>query len=317
MKKIASLKTISLLAMTMLSFGANAQNYPTKTIHLIVPFKAGGAVDTTSRIIAEYANKNIKGLKIKVEDRAGGGGVVGQTLVAKAKPDGYTVLAMTSSVVTNPKLKQIDYKLSDFTPVAMYTYDPEVIVVSSNSKIKNIEQFIKQAKQKTLTITDAGNGTSHHLSGLALKENAHLKLKFIHTKGFGAQLQAIIGGHTDAGLWAYGEAKPYLDAGTVRVLAVATPKRMTTNPDIPTWNESGLNIEQWATFRGWAVPKGTPTEVVKYLSHVMRRVNRDNDYLAKMHEQGFPIVYKNAHGYSKVIKSYDTLTTPLVSALKK
>lgn len=315
--KKSYLKIAGFFTALALSFGANAQNYPSETIHLIAPFKPGGAVDTTSRIIAQYANKDIDGLNIKVEDRAGGGGVVGQTLVAKSKADGYTVLAMTSSVVTNPKLKQIDYKLSDFKPVAMYTYDPEVIVVSAQSKIKNIQQFIDQAKQKTLTITDAGNGTSHHLSGLALKDNAHLKLKFIHTKGFGAQLQAIIGGHTDAGLWAFGEAKPYFDAGTVRILAVATPSRVKSHPEIPTWNESGLNIDQWATFRGWAVPTGTPDSVVAYLSNILKRVNSDKQYLAKMNEEGFPIVYKDAVGYAKVIHSYDVLTTPLVKELKK
>lgn len=317
MKRVKIIKTLVLATSFALFSHAQAAEFPSKDIRIIVPFSPGGGVDTTSRIIAEYANQELDGVEIKIENRAGGGGVVGQSYAARAKADGYTILAMTSSVVTNPKLKPVSYKVSDFEPVALYNSDPEVIAVSVDSDIKNIEQFIDRAKKQDVFITEAGNATSHHLSGLAIQEKAGLQLKFIHTKGFGKQLQAILGGHADAALWPYGEAKSQVDAGKIRLLAVATAERMVDKPDLPTWKESGLNVEQWATFRGWAVPKGTSPEVVAYLSDLMGKVNKNPGYIKKMKAQGFPLSYQDATGYKAVIEGYDALTNTLISKLKK
>jgi len=317
MKKTGIIKILTLATSFALFSSVQAGEYPSKDIRIIVPFSPGGGVDTTSRIIAEYANEELDGIKVKVENRAGGGGVVGQTFASRAKPDGYTVLAMTSSVVTNPKLKPVVYKVSDFEPVALYNYDPEVIAVSTDSDIDSIEEFIQLAKKQAVTITEAGNATSHHLSGMAIVENAGLNLKFIHTKGFGKQLQALLGGHANAALWPYGEAKPQVDAGKVRLLAVATPERMDTQPNVPTWKESGLNVEQWATFRGWAVPKGTSPKVVAYLSDLMGKVNQNPGYIQKMKAQGFPLSYQDATGYKAIIDGYDSLTETLIKKLQK
>ncbi len=303
------------LAMMMLLIAgvSFAGNFPQKDIRIIVPFKPGGAVDTTSRIIAEYAKKHLNGIELKVENRAGGGGVVGQTFAAKAKPDGYTILAMTSSVVTNPKLKQVAYKVADFRPVALYTMDPEVVAVPSKSPFKSIADFIAAAKKEPLKIAEAGMGTSHHLSGLAMVDKGGVQLNFIHTKGFGSQLQAVLGGHVDAALWPYGEAKAHVDAGTVRILAVASEQRLDSAPDVPTWNEAGLGIKEWTTFRGWAVPKGTPDEAVKFLADLLGKVNQDPEYVKRMKEQGFPLAYRDAAGYAAVIDNYDELTELVIS----
>ena len=315
----SQLKTAAgaLLAGLMLTAGsAQAQDYPSKDIRIIVPFKPGGAVDTTSRILAEVGNKHIEGAKLKVENRDGGGGVVGQTMASTAKPDGYTVLAMTSSVVTNPTLKQASYTVDDFQPIGLYTYDPEVIAVNADSPIKDIDDFIAKAKEAQLSIAEAGNATSHHLAGIALVENAGLKLNFVHTRGFGAQLQAVLGGHVDAALWSFGEAKPQADADAVRILAVASAERMESMPDVPTWAESGLNIDEWATFRGWAAPKGTPDDAVAYLSDLLKKISEDPDYQEKMQAQGFPLSYRDAAGFAQIIQGYDTLTAPLVKTLQ-
>ncbi len=300
---------IFLLTTTM----AFAGNFPSKDIKIIVPFKPGGAVDTTSRIIAEYAKKHLDGVELKVENRAGGGGVVGQTFASKAKPDGYTVLAMTSSVVTNPKLKQVAYKVSDFRPVALYTMDPEVIAVPANSPYKTIEEFIAAAKEKALNVTNAGVGTSHHLSGLAAMDKGGIKLNLIPTKGFGAQLQAVLGGHVDAALWPYGEAKSHADSGSVRLLAVASDSRLKDRPDLPTWQEAGLGVKEWTTFRGWAVPAETPDEAVTFLADLLGKVNADPEYVAKMKAQGYPLAYRDAKGYAAVIQNYDELTNLVIS----
>ncbi len=308
MKSILKPMVIAVISIMIAGTVAMAGNFPQKDIHIIVPFKPGGAVDTTSRIIAEYAKKHLTGIKMKVENRAGGGGVVGQTFAAMAAPDGYTILAMTSSVVTNPKLKMVEYKVSDFQPVALYTMDPEVIAVSSKSPFKTIEDFIAKAQNTTLTMAEAGVGTSHHLSGLALVDKGGLKLNFIHTKGFGSQLQAVLGGHVDGALWPYGEAKSHADSGAIRIIAVASNGRMESAPNLPTWNEAGLNVKEWTTFRGWAVPANTPKDAVKFLADLLGKVNQDPEYIARMKSQGFPLAYRDAKGYGEVISNYNELT---------
>lgn len=303
-------KAVSAVALgaAMLSLPAQAADFPTKDIRIIVPFKPGGAVDTTSRIIAEHANKILSDVKLVVENRAGGGGVVGQTYGAKADPDGYTVLAMTSSVVTNPVLKTTEYTVADFQPVALYTLDPEVIVVPPNSPFKTIADFVAEAKKRPINTAVAGIATSHHLSGLALEESAGIKFNYVPTKGFGAQLQAVMGGHVEAALWPFGETKKHAEAGSVKILAVAADERLEAIPDIPTWQEVGLDIVRWATFRGWAVPKGTPEEAVNFLADLLGKVNQDKDYIARMTDYGYPIAYRDAAGYGEVVNDYAKLS---------
>jgi len=315
--KDACKQAVILVMVLLIGGSACAETFPAKDIRLIVPFKPGGAVDTTSRIIAEFAQEHLDGAVIRVENRAGGGGVVGQTYAANADPDGYTILAMTSSVVTNPRLKQVEYEVSDFRAVALYTLDPEVIAVRVDSPLKSIADFIASSSKAPLSIAEAGLGTSHHLAGLAILQKSDLQLRFIHTRGFGSQLQALLGGHVDAALWSYGEAKPHVDAGTVRLLGVATDTPLENEPDLETWLNGGLKIRQWSTFRGWAVPAGTPDIAVQYLSDLLARVNQDPDYIEKMQAQGFPLAFRDSSGYTEVIARYDSLTKPVIDAMRR
>jgi len=304
----AALLGVALTASPVLAAGS----YPSKDVRIIVPFKPGGGVDTTSRILAEYGNKLMKSGKLVVENRAGGGGIVGQTFAAKAKADGYTVLAMTSSVVTNPVLKETAYKISDFRPVALYNMDPEVIVVGADSPFKTIADLAKAAKERPLTVTVAGIATSHHMAGLALEDAAGLKFTYIPTKGFGAQLQAVMGAHVEMGLFPLGEVKKHADAGTVRILAVASAKPMAILPGVPTWQEAGLNIKRWTTFRGWAVPKGTSDAAVNYLSDLLGKISADAGYVKQMTDYGFPIAYENAQGFTEVVNDYAEITDAVI-----
>jgi len=290
-----------------------AADYPSKDVRIIVPFKPGGGVDTTSRILAEYGNKHMgKKGKLVVENRAGGGGIVGQTFAAKAKADGYTVLAMTSSVVTNPVLKETEYKVADFRPVALYNMDPEVIVVGASSPFTAIADLVKAAKTRPLTVTVAGIATSHHMAGLALEDSAGLKFTYVPTKGFGAQLQAVMGGHVEMGLFPLGEIKKHADAGTVRILAVAADKPMKILPGVPTWQDAGLNVKRWTTFRGWAVPKGTPDKAVKFLSDLLGKISADEGYVKQMTDYGFPIAYEDAKGFTEVVNDYAEITDKVI-----
>lgn len=300
------------LGLSSLAMTAQAADYPQGTIDLVVPFDPGGSVDTTSRIIAETANTLLDGAEITVVNRSGGGGVVGQTSVAKSAPDGYTVLAMTSSVVTNPQMKGAGYAVTDFRPVALYNLDPEVIAVPAASPFQTAEEFMAAATKEPLNIVVAGVGTSHHMSGLAIERVSEATFNYIPTKGFGAQVQAVVGGHADGALWPLGEATAQAANGGVRILAIASEERDANFPDVPTFQEAGIDIPIWATFRGWAVPAGTSDEVVKALSDLMKAVYETPAYVEKMQAAGYSPTFRDADGFKFVVDSYAEQTSVII-----
>lgn len=306
------LKLATTLSAMVLAGSAWAQSYPEQNIDLVVPFDPGGSVDVTSRIIAETANSILEGAEINVVNRSGGGGVVGQTSVARAKPDGYTVLAMTSSVVTNPQMKGASYEVADFRPVALYNLDPEVIAVPADSPFETAEDFLAAAKDEKLNVVVAGIATSHHMSGLAIERATGLEFSYIPTKGFGAQVQAIAGGHADAALWPLGEAGGQVGPDGVRILAIASEERNEDFADVPTFQEVGIDIPIWATFRGWAVPKGTSDEAVNALSDLMKSVYETPEYVEKMQAAGYKPVYRDAEGFEFVVNSYAEQTSVII-----
>jgi len=286
----------------------HAADYPSRNIDLVVPFNPGGAVDTTSRMAAETAKKFLNGIEIKIINKDGGGGVVGQTFAARAKPDGYTMLAITNSAVSSPLLKGAPFKITDFTAVGLYTIDPEVIAVPDTSPFKTITDFMTAAKKRKLNIVSSGAGTSHHMAGLAIELGAKVEFTYVFSRGFGEELQAMLGGHVDGALWPFGIAKQQVAGGGTRILAVASDEAMPGFESVPTWEKSGLGVPAWQTFRGWAVPKGTPQEIVTFLSDLLKKVTAEPDYRAKMDKAGFPVVYRNAEGFAKTIAEEDALT---------
>ncbi len=310
--KFMSVTVAAFAIIASLSGMVQAADFPSRSIDLVVPFDPGGAVDTTSRIISETANTYLSGSELNVVNRSGGGGVVGQTFVANAKADGYTVLAMTSSVVTNPQMKGAGYSMENFVPVALYSLDPEVIAVPANSPIQTAEEFLALAKDQTLNMVVAGVGSSHHMSGLAIERVTGLKFNYIPTKGFGAQVQAVAGGHVDGALWPLGEATAQAGNGGVRLLAVASEERQASFPDVPTFKEAGIDIDIWATFRGWAVPQGTPEEAVIALADLMKKTYDTPAYAEKMRAAGFEPVYRDAEGFQAIVDSYASLTSVII-----
>lgn len=305
---------LCLIVLLMLLPLPGMADYPERNIRLVVPFEPGGAVDITSRIIAETANELLDRRKITIINRAGGGGIVGQTFVARSRPDGYTLLAMTSSVVTNPTIKGASYTVSDFRPIAMYNFDPEVIAVATDSPYTNIADFVAAAKLEDLNLVTAGVATAHHMAGLAVEQNTDLRFNYLPVRGFGKQLQSVMGGHADGGLWPLGEAATHTEAGSVRILAIAAKTRDAQFPDVPTFDEAGLGVSVWATFRGWAVPAGTSDDIVQTLTALMRSVHETPAYREKMIAAGFKPVYADADEFQNVVDNYTKQTDDVIAA---
>lgn len=292
-----------------------AQDFPDGDVTIIVPFAPGGAVDTTNRMIAEAANARDLlggGHEFVIENIANT--IVGQATPARAEPDGQTVLAMTSSVVTNPKLRDTPYALSDYTPVALYTIDPEIIAVPAESEFETIDDFIEAARNGVVSVVTSGVGTSHHMSGVALQNRADLNLNIINVEAFGEQVQQVAGGHVQAALWPWGEASNQVEAGVIRPLAVAASERTEALPDVPTWSEAGLNIEEFATFRGWGVAADTPDEIVSQLADVLKTLSEDEEFVQTMAASGYDVEYADSEGFARTIRNYDELTTEIIEA---
>ncbi|GHA35507.1 hypothetical protein GCM10007989_34330 [Devosia pacifica] len=288
------------------------EDFPSGDVTVIVPFAPGGAVDTTNRIIVEHANRLglLGDYQFEVENIANS--IVGQATPARAEPDGHTILAMTSSVVTNPKLRDTPYELSDYTPVALYGLDPEVIAVPADSDIETVEDFIAAATDGTVSVVTSGVGTSHHMSAIALQNRADLDLNVINVDAFGEQVQQVAGGHVQAALWPWGEASQQVEAGTVRLLAVASRERLDEFPDIPTWEEAGLNVEEFATFRGWGVAAATPEDVVADLAGVLETLSEDEDFVSAMNDAGYVVDFAGSEQFMQTIENYDELTTEII-----
>jgi tripartite-type tricarboxylate transporter receptor subunit TctC len=307
-------RTLASLLLALAASLTAAAGFPARDIQLVVPFEPGGAGDITSRIIAETANGLLDDVEIRVVNRSGGGGIVGQTFVSRARPDGYTLLSMTSSVVTNPSLKGASYSVDDFTPVALYNFDPEVIAVSADSPFADISALIAAAKIRKLNMVTAGIATTHHMVGLAIEEKSDLQFNYLPIRGFGKQLQAVMGNHADGGFWPLGEAASHVEGGTIRILAVAADVRDERFPDVPTFAEAGLPVSVWATFRGWAVPSGTPDDVVDALAALLKRVDQSAEYRQKMEAAGYRPVYRSADEFRAVVDEYRQLTDTVIDA---
>ena len=285
----------------LLASPASAQQaYPDKPITMVVPFAAGGAVDVTIRIICEEAEKSL-GQKIMVINKAGGGATEGQGFVARTKPDGYTLLAASSSLVTNTLTKNVDYSVDSFEALAMYNYDPDVMFVAGTEPYKTIEELMAQAKKEALTSVTSGHSTAHHLASLILENVAGVKFKYIHTKGGTEAVPMVAGGHAKVLLGAWGEAAAMASQGKLRPLAVMSRERDARFPNIPTFREKGWNVE-YGAWRGIVAPKGLPKAVKDKLAQAFATALKSSSVKDKFAKADYTIVIKSADEFDALIK---------------
>lgn len=277
-------------------------NFPEKNMKVIVPFSPGGAVDTISRIIGKHSDDYTNGKRIIVENKEGGGAVIGQSYVAGAESDGYTLLAFTSSVVSNPLTSETNYTHEDFEPIVMYSFEPELLVVPKDSPIKDFEDFEAKAKSDGIMLATPGHSTSHHTAGILLQENFDWKLNFIHTESGGEQLQQLLGGHVEAALLTYGEVQAQIKEGTIRAIGIMDKERNENLPDIPTFTENGVDIE-YGPFRGIAAPKGISEDVKAKLEKVFTDILKDAAFIEDMNKAGYQVIYGDSSVLQKKVNN--------------
>jgi tripartite-type tricarboxylate transporter receptor subunit TctC len=286
---------------------ASATDFPTKAIDIVVPFKAGGNVDLSCRIIAEELSKEL-GQPVNVLNKEGGGAIVGQTYALQQKADGYTILALTSSFVTNILGGTTTYGMDDAIPIAEYCFDPEIIVVSADSGINSLEELIEKGKDTPLLNSTPGFSTSHHIASLIFTKEFGTQFEYMHTNGSSEQTVQLAGGHAEVGMTTYGGAASLIDQGKIKVLAICADERSVDLPDVPTVEEAIGQRFVYGSYRGFAVPAGTPDDVVQTLSAAIEKVMASDSVKTQFANSGFPVTYANAEDFSAMLtKDYSDM----------
>lgn len=290
--------SVAVMAALLAGAPAQAADFPEKDVKVIVPFAPGGGVDVTVRMLGEVAPKYLGGKNIIVENLPGGGAVTGQAAGAKAKPDGYTLLAYTSSVVSNPIFKSTPFKHTDFAPVVMYCFDPEILVVPASSPYKTLKEFLDAAKEKPISMSTSGHSTSHHIAAIMAEKKFGAKFNYIHNSSAAQQITQLLGGHVQSAMMAYGEVTSYLKDGSLRALGLMSDDAYAGAENIERFSKLGFDT-QWGAFRGLAAPVATPPAVVKALSAAFEKMAADPTFVKRMEDAGFPLVVRGSDDFTK------------------
>ncbi|MBR0868830.1 tripartite tricarboxylate transporter substrate binding protein [Bradyrhizobium tropiciagri] len=247
---------------------ASAQPFPSKAVHILVPYPPGGGVDVLTRTLSDVVSKSW-GQSIVVENRPGAGGVIASQAIATSAPDGYNLIMVASGHATNPFLyPKLPYDtFKDFSPVSLLASSPNVLLVRADSPFKSVGDIIAAAKAKpgSLSFAHAGNGTSTHLAGELLNNLATINLEPIPYKGGAPAINDLLGGQIPMSFNNGPESVGQLQAGTVRALAVTTGSRAPFLPDVPSMSETvpGYDTEVWWGLLG---PGGMPADLVAKIS---------------------------------------------------
>jgi tripartite-type tricarboxylate transporter receptor subunit TctC len=265
-------------AAMLLSAGANAQDYPSQSITIVVPFAAGGPTDTVARLVGEAMSKDL-GQQIIVENVTGAGGTVGTARVAKAEPDGYTLLLYHIGMATSATLyRNLPYEtLNAFDYVGLVNEVPMVVVSRKDfepADFKSLVDYVK-ANKDTVTYANAGIGSGSHLCGMLFMSAIDTQLTTVPYQGTGPAMTDLLGGQVDFMCDQTTNATNQIQAGSIKAYATTAPARLKTLPDVPTAAELGLPAFQFGVWHGLYAPKGTPAPVIERLSASLQLALKD------------------------------------------
>lgn len=264
---------------------ALAQDYPNKPIRIIAPIAPGGSVDTAARIIADKLGP-ILGQPVLVENRPGASNRIGSDLVAKAAPDGYTILWVSNTHSIAPSMfKKMPYDaVKDFAPITLGASSPNFLVVHPSIPAKSVAELVKLAKSKPgkLNYGVSGLGEMPHLNGELFKGIAGIDIMVVPFKGSSLAVTALLGGHVDMAFGSVASLIPHIKAGAVRALAITSAKRSQLAPDVPTMVESGYPDFVSVTWNVVLAPAGTPKPIITKLNTEIIKVMRMPDVIERL-----------------------------------
>jgi tripartite-type tricarboxylate transporter receptor subunit TctC len=282
------------LAIFLLIFAgtALAQPYPSKPIRMVVAFPPGGPVDIVARLLGPKITDAL-GQPVVVENRAGAGGNVPTSQVAKAPPDGYTLLAHSSAYAVNPSLTpNAGYDPEkDFVAIAVVAAQPNLILVHTDFPAKSLAELLQMARTSKLAYASPSSGTTPHLTAENLfKVRAKVDITHVPFKGGGPATAAVLGGQPPIGSMAAGGPMANIKAGRLRVLAVSSGRRIAALPDVPTLGELGYPDMEDYTWVGFFVPAGTPAEVAQKLNDAILRGVQSPDVRERLEGLAFEVI---------------------------
>jgi len=289
-----------------------ADTYPSKPVRVIVPYAAGGS-DLYVRPLQEKLQE-ILGQPMVIENIGGGGGTVGSARVARAKPDGYTVLfAATGAIITAPKLTEASYTWRDFSPVANLIAIPFTWVTRSDSNMRDFKDLVARAKAQPGKVNYAspGHGTSTQMIADATAIAAGISITEIPYQGGAPAVAAVLGGHVDVMLGAPSNVMPQVNAGALRALAVTGGKRFVPTPDVPTQREQGVDVALTANY-GFFVPRGTPQAVVDKLAAAIRTAAADPKYVETMRSGFVDVAFMGPAEQAASLQEEDRIFTKIM-----
>jgi tripartite-type tricarboxylate transporter receptor subunit TctC len=267
-------------AALVLAYQAYAQNYPVRPLRLVVPFSAGGAADVPGRILTQKLSETL-GHQVVVDNRPGAGSTIGAELVAKAPPDGYTLLTISNTHFVSAALyKKLTYDaVNDYSPVTQVTSAPNVIVVHPSLPVKTVKELIALAKAKPgkIDYASSGNGSTQHLTGALFCKMAGIEMTHIPYRGSGPVTADLLSGQVTVGFPGIAGMLQHIKAGKLRALAVTSAKRSPELPDLPTVAQAGVKGYDVTAWFGVAGPKGVPRDIVLKLHTELLRILKNPD----------------------------------------
>jgi tripartite-type tricarboxylate transporter receptor subunit TctC len=285
---------------------AFAQAFPSKPIRIIVPFSPGGFADVPGRVLAQKLAERL-GQPVVVENKAGAGATIGAEFVAKSKPDGYTLLVVSSTHVIGPWLyKSLTYDaLKDFEPVAKFAEGPYVLVVHPGLGVNSVQELVAAAKAQPgrIDYVSSGNGSTQHLVTALFASMTGAPLSHVPYKGSGQAMQDLSGGQVKVGFVGMPNALPHIKAGRLKPLAVSSTRRHPDLPDVPTVAEAGVPGFDATLWLGLLAPAGTPPEVVAKLQAELVRALAEPDAQRGFQSSGVDVATGTPQAFGTLLRS--------------
>ena len=298
-------RSLTVLALAGAASTALAQGYPSKPIRIVVGFPPGGGVDINARLLGPKLTEYL-GQQIIVENRPGAGTNIANELVARAAPDGYTLLINTAALVINMSLyKKVAYDaVRDFAPLSLFSMAPNILVVHASVPVKTAQQLVALAKSRPgqLNYSSAGAGTTQHLAGELFNLRAGTKIVHVPYKGSAPSLTALISGEVDLTYANIPAISSHVKSGRLRPLANLGPKRSDQLPQVPTMKEAGVAGVEVVVWYGMFAPAATPRDIVAKLGDAIGRAARSPDMKQRLVDLGAEPVGNSPEEFSKLVR---------------
>jgi tripartite-type tricarboxylate transporter receptor subunit TctC len=306
MKKALLRKALWLLAASVCALAAHAQSYPVKTVRVVVPFAPGGGTDILTRVAAPRLSELLK-QQVVIDNRPGAGSQIGTDLVAKAPPDGYTLLMVDTAFTTNPSLySKLPYdSVRDFLPVSLAASAPVILIVHPSVPVKTAKELVALARSQpgALNFASGGPGSSTHLGVELLKYVANVNLVHIPYKGTGPAVADVLGGQVTMMFAGISSVKQHVEAGRLRAIAVTGTRRSPAMSSVPTFIEAGLSGVDASTYWGMLAPARTASDVTTRMSSAMAQALKTPEVEHKLVDLGFDPIGGTPEEYARVISS--------------